>query len=50
MFFFPYFSEVADSYIKISSGLIQLATIDDRDLDKFLNKVAEALEKARVSI
>ena len=43
------FIDVADSYIKISSGLIQLATIDHRDLDRFLNKIAEALEKARVS-
>lgn len=40
---------VADSYIKISSELLQLATIDSNELEKFLTKVAEALEKARVS-
>ncbi|XP_065226516.1 sorting nexin-6 isoform X2 [Planococcus citri] len=39
--------EVADSYIKISSGLVHLATIDHKELDRYLNKVAEALEKAR---
>lgn len=40
---------VSDSYIKISSELIQLATIDTNELEKFLAKVADALEKARVS-
>ncbi|KAG8337675.1 Sorting nexin-5 [Homalodisca vitripennis] len=39
--------DVADSFIKISSGLIQLATTDHRDLEKFLTKVAETFEKAR---
>ncbi|GLV31610.1 Sorting nexin 6 [Carabus blaptoides fortunei] len=39
--------EVADSYIKISSGLVQLATIDPGPLDKFLSKIAETFEKAR---
>jgi sorting nexin-5/6/32 len=38
---------VADSYIKISSCLLQLATADNSDLDKLLVKVAESLEKAR---
>ncbi|XP_035715226.1 sorting nexin-6 isoform X1 [Folsomia candida] len=38
---------VSDSYIKISSELIQLATIDTNELEKFLAKVADALEKAR---
>ncbi|CAL8110712.1 unnamed protein product [Orchesella dallaii] len=38
---------VADSYRKISSELLQLATIDSNELEKFLTKVAEALEKAR---
>lgn len=38
--------EVANTYVKISSALIQLATIDHRDLDRFLNRVAEALEKS----
>lgn len=43
------FLEVADSYIKISSGLVQLATIDPNPLDKFLTKISETFEKARVS-
>merc|ERR1711976_490669 len=38
---------VADSYIKISSGLVQLATIDDTNVDKMLNRLAEGFEKAR---
>lgn len=38
---------VADSYIKISSCLTQLATADNSNLDKLLAKVAETLEKAR---
>lgn len=41
--------EVADSYIKISTGLVQLANIDPGPLDKFLFKVADTFEKARVS-
>ncbi|XP_008473222.1 sorting nexin-6 isoform X3 [Diaphorina citri] len=39
--------DVADSFIKISTGLVQLATTDHKDLDKFLYKVAETLEKLR---
>lgn len=39
--------DVADSYIKISTGLVQLSTIDNSDLAKFLTKVAETFEKAR---
>jgi sorting nexin-5/6/32 len=42
--------DVADSYIKISTGLVQLSTIDNSDLAKFLTKVAETFEKARVSV
>lgn len=42
------FAEVADSYIKISASLIQLANIDPGPLDKFLTKVADVFEKARV--
>ncbi|KAL3874342.1 hypothetical protein ACJMK2_037370 [Sinanodonta woodiana] len=38
---------VADNYIQISSGLMQLATIENTELDKAFTKVAEALEKAR---
>lgn len=43
------FSDVADSFIKISTGLVQLATSDHKDLDRYLYKVAETLEKLRVS-
>lgn len=39
--------DVADTFIKLSSGLVQLATTDHRDLEKFLTKVAETFEKAR---
>ncbi|XP_071449637.1 sorting nexin-6 isoform X1 [Hetaerina americana] len=39
--------DVADCYIKISSGLILLSTIDKGPLEKFLAKVADTLEKAR---
>ncbi|XP_049949297.1 sorting nexin-6 isoform X3 [Schistocerca serialis cubense] len=39
--------DVADSYIKISTGFVQLSTIDNTDLEKFLTKVAETFEKAR---
>jgi sorting nexin-5/6/32 len=38
---------VADSYIKISSCLVQLATADNSELDRLLVKVSESLEKAR---
>ncbi|XP_059150039.1 sorting nexin-6-like [Physella acuta] len=38
---------VADSYIQISTGLVQLATIENTELDRIFSKVAEALEKAR---
>jgi len=38
---------VADTYIKMSSALIQLATIDQTDLEIFYSKVADCLEKAR---
>lgn len=41
-------TEVADSYIKISAGLVQLANIDPGPLDKILFKVADTFEKARV--
>ena len=40
--------DVADCYLKISSGFTQLSTIDHKDLEKFLTKVAETFEKARV--
>ncbi|XP_064623249.1 sorting nexin-6-like isoform X2 [Lineus longissimus] len=38
---------VADTYIKISSGLLQLATLENTQLDKFFNRIAECFEKAR---
>jgi sorting nexin-5/6/32 len=38
---------VADSYIQISTGLVQLATIENTELDRIFSRVAEALEKAR---
>ncbi|XP_054155818.1 sorting nexin-6-like [Oppia nitens] len=38
---------VADTYIKISSALIQLATVDQTDLETFYSKVSDCLEKAR---
>ncbi|XP_050526705.1 sorting nexin-6 isoform X1 [Daktulosphaira vitifoliae] len=39
--------DVADSYIKISSYLVQLSTFDHRELDWFLNRFSETLEKLR---
>ncbi|XP_050439174.1 sorting nexin-6 isoform X1 [Adelges cooleyi] len=39
--------DVADCYIKISSCLIQLSTFDHRELDWFLNRFSETLEKLR---
>ncbi|XP_022921044.1 sorting nexin-6 isoform X2 [Onthophagus taurus] len=39
--------EVADSFIKISSRLIELANIDPGPLDKFMSKVADTFERAR---
>ncbi|XP_035717466.1 sorting nexin-6-like isoform X2 [Vespa mandarinia] len=39
--------DVADSYIKISTNLLQLATIDPGKLEKFLTKIAETFEKLR---
>lgn len=43
-------TDVADCYIKISSCLVQLSTFDHRELDWFLNRFSETLEKLRVSI
>ncbi|XP_015512483.1 sorting nexin-6 isoform X1 [Neodiprion pinetum] len=39
--------DVADSYIKISTNLLQLATTDNGKLERFLTKIAETLEKLR---
>ncbi|GIY54488.1 sorting nexin-6 [Caerostris extrusa] len=38
---------VADTYIKISSSLVQLATIDGSDLEKFFSKVSDTFEKSQ---
>ncbi|CAG2121148.1 unnamed protein product, partial [Medioppia subpectinata] len=38
---------VSDTYIKMSSSLVQLATFDQTDLESFYTKVADCLEKAR---
>lgn len=40
--------DVADSYIKISTNLLQLATTDNGKLERFLTKIAETFEKLRV--
>lgn len=42
--------ELADSYIKISTGVLQLANNDPGPLDKFLAKVSDTYERARVSV
>lgn len=31
------FAEVADSYIQISSGFVQLATVENTELDKYVH-------------
>lgn len=41
--------ELADSYIKISASVLQLANNDPGPLDKFLAKAADTFERARVS-
>lgn len=38
---------MADSYIKISSVLVQMSPLDGHHMDKFLGKIAECFEKAR---
>lgn len=40
--------DVADSYIKISTNLLQLATTDNGKLERFLTKIADMFEKLRV--
>ncbi|XP_057668778.1 sorting nexin-6 [Diorhabda carinulata] len=39
--------ELADTYIKISSGLIELANSDNGKLDKYFAKVSDTFEKIR---
>lgn len=41
--------EVADSHIKISSNLLQLATVEKPSVEKFLSKTADVFEKIRVN-
>ncbi|CAI9724041.1 Hypothetical predicted protein [Octopus vulgaris] len=38
---------VADCYIQISSGFVQIATIENTELEKIFTRLTEALEKAR---
>ncbi|XP_071834125.1 sorting nexin-6-like isoform X2 [Apostichopus japonicus] len=39
--------QIADTYIRVSSGLNALATLEKSDLDKFFIKVSEMFEKLR---
>jgi len=39
--------DVADVFIKLSTGFVTLATIESTELDKLLGKVAECFEKTR---
>ncbi|KAK2160844.1 hypothetical protein LSH36_126g00003 [Paralvinella palmiformis] len=39
--------DVADSYIKIASGFVQLATMENTSIDRMLTKVSEGFEKVR---
>lgn len=41
--------EVADAHIKISSSLVQLSTVDQPHMERFLAKTSEVFEKIRVS-
>ncbi len=41
--------ELADSYIKVSSGLFQMSSIERGSMEKFTAKTAEIFEKMRVS-
>ena len=45
----PLISDVADSFIKISAVLLEMATADGNRLERFGTKVADIFEKARVS-
>ena len=39
--------ELADNYIKLSSGLLDLATLENSSLEGFLSKLSETFEKMR---
>lgn len=41
--------EVADAHIKVSSSLLQLSTVDQPHMERFIAKTAEVFEKIRVS-
>lgn len=42
--------EVADAHIKISSSLVQLSTVDQPHMERFLAKTADVFEKIRVCV
>ena len=44
------FLDVADHFIKISSCLLEMATADTNQLERFATKTADIFEKARVSV
>ena len=39
--------ELADNYIKLSSGLLDLATLENTNLEGFLARLSETFEKMR---
>ena len=39
--------EMSDNYIKLSSGLLDLATLENSNLADFLSKLSETFEKMR---
>ena len=39
--------DLADNYIKLSSGLLELATLENTSLEGFLVKLSETFEKMR---
>lgn len=41
---------MADHFIKISSSLLEMATADTNQLERFATKAADIFEKARVKI
>ena len=46
---FPFLADVADHFIKISSCLLEMATADTNQLERFATKAADIFEKARVN-
>lgn len=43
-------ADVADHFIKISSSLLEMATADTNQLERFATKAADIFEKARVCV